>query len=157
MSADPYEISDAYRTSQPKAVGVVSGLHEDLLRVASYQRWIIVSLLVQIVALLAYSLVGYLTPLGGESIASTTRFISAAVGIPALICGVISVFLLSLTVHENKLVGFLLAVLVLIPCIGYLVLVGINAKAIRVLRINHVEVGLFGAKGITAHDAGQFG
>ncbi len=150
MSSDPYDISDAYRTTQPaEAIGVVSGLREDLRRVGSYQRWIIVSLLVQVTMLVAYGIAVLLLPPGPGPALDLTRLVTFTIGAIALVCGVVSVFLLSVTVHERKWVGYTLAILVLIPCVGYLVLVAINSKAIQVLRSNGIEVGLFGAKGVS--------
>ena len=90
MSSDPYDISDAYRTTQPaEAIGVVSGLREDLRRVGSYQRWIIVSLLVQVTMLVAYGIAVLLLPPGPGPALNLTRLVTFTIGAIALVCGVL--------------------------------------------------------------------
>lgn len=71
-------------------------------------------------------------------------FIALAI-IPISITATVFVFLLATKVYSTGL-GILLGILTLIPCIGLIVLLIINAKATTVLKERGIRVGLLGAK-----------
>jgi hypothetical protein len=69
------------------------------------------------------------------------------IAIPALIIALtatVFVFLLAVEVHGTGL-GILFGILTLIPCVGLIILVIVNAQATSVLKQNRVRVGLMGA------------
>ena len=72
--------------------------------------------------------------------------------IPAILYGitnfaaVIFVILLAANAYNSVIGGILFGLLCLIPCIGILVLLGINQQATRLLRANNIKVGFWGAK-----------
>jgi len=70
----------------------------------------------------------------------------AIIGLVALgIAGTILVFLLATKVYGSA-AGIALGIVTLVPCIGLIVLLLINAKATNILKLHKVHVGLFGAK-----------
>lgn len=73
--------------------------------------------------------------------------LKALVGLAAIgvsITATVFVFLLATKVYERT-TGIILGVLTLIPCVGLLVLLRVNAKATSVLRSHGIRVGLVGA------------
>ena len=60
------------------------------------------------------------------------------------ITGTVFVFLLATKIYGTG-VGLLLGILTLIPCIGLIVLLIVNAKATTILKQNGLKVGLLGA------------
>lgn len=73
--------------------------------------------------------------------------LTAVVGLAAIgvsIAATVFVFLLATKVYERT-TGFILGVLTLIPCVGLIVLLRVNAKATSVLRSHGIRVGLVGA------------
>lgn len=62
----------------------------------------------------------------------------------AVLAGMVFVFLLSAKVY-GTVQGLLFGFLTLIPLLGLLVLLRINAKATNVLKANGIKVGLLGA------------
>jgi hypothetical protein len=58
--------------------------------------------------------------------------------------GAVFTFMLAIKVYGTGL-GILFGILTLIPCVGLLVLLAINAKATTVLKDNGIKVGLLGA------------
>jgi len=137
MSENPYQSPMASGT----AIGVLSGAVEDLRAVARYQKGILVCILVQI---LSGIFVVVLPQLGqAESLA----LVGLLVSIGSLIVGVfgtVFIFLLATKVYSTG-IGILLGVLTLIPCLGLIVLLAVNAKATGILRQNGIKVGLLGA------------
>ena len=57
------------------------------------------------------------------------------------------VFLLATKVYSTG-VGIAMGILTLIPCLGFIALLIINAKATSTLNLNGVRVGLLGAKNV---------
>jgi hypothetical protein len=114
-------------------VGVLSGTREDLRSVATYQKGIIVCILIYLIAVI-------------------TQFVLPAelrlfLGLALLALGItatVFVFLLSIKVYSVGL-GILFAFLTMVPCIGLVMLLVINAKATGILRQNGIKVGLLGA------------
>jgi hypothetical protein len=69
------------------------------------------------------------------------------IAIPALIVALtatVFVFLLAVEVHGTGL-GILFGILTLIPCVGLIILLIVNAQATSLLKQNRVRVGLMGA------------
>lgn len=114
-------------------VGILSNSRADLRAVASYQRGIIVCILIYCI-LVAVQF----------GIPPEFRFLLALVLLPLGIAGTVFVFLLSTKVYGTG-TGVLLGILTLIPCIGLIVLLTINGKATAILRQNGIRVGLMGA------------
>lgn len=141
MSQNPYEAPQ----STPVAVGVRSGDRADLLAVAKAQKGVLVCILAQIVlviARLAATAGVEAGPANGASIAFELLLIiiTLAVGITSTVF----VFLLAIKVYPTG-TGVLMGILTLVPCIGLIVLLIINAKATTVLKENGIKVGLLGA------------
>lgn len=129
MSDNPYQspMTDVH------AIGVRSGKREDLKSVATYQKGILVCILIYIVAVIArFAVPAAFWPILG-------------VGILILgVAGTVFVFLLAMKVYSPA-VGVLLGILALIPCLGLLVLLMVNGKATSILKQNGIKVGLLGA------------
>jgi len=129
MSENPYQSPSA----EPQVVGVNSGSREDLRSVAKYQKGILVCILIYLVAVI-----------GQFAVPEEVR---AIIGLGVLgvgLVGTVFVFLLAIKVY-NTVVGVLLGILTLVPCIGLIVLLVVNGKATAVLKQNGIKVGLLGA------------
>ncbi len=63
----------------------------------------------------------------------------------ANIIAVISTILLAANAYNSVLLGILLALVVLVPCIGLLMLLAINQRACMILKANGIKVGFMGA------------
>ncbi len=73
--------------------------------------------------------------------------LSLLISLGSLVVGVFAtvfIFMLATKVYST-VVGVLLGVLTLIPCLGLIVLLSVNAKATGILRKNGIKVGLLGA------------
>jgi hypothetical protein len=106
---------------------------EDLRAIATYQKVIILCILVYVLAVAAQ----FLVPEG----------LRLFLGLGVLALGVVAtvfVFLLATKVYSPGL-GVLLGLLTLVPCIGLIVLLIINGKATAVLKQHGVRVGFLGA------------
>ena len=145
MSFNPYEAPAPLPQSPPPAVGVLSGTRADLRRVAMYQRGIIACILLYIIAFIAQSIVFRSR---GDEIPLWVGMIAALAGLGSALAGAVFVFLLSIKVYGPAL-GILLGILTLIPCLGLLALLRVNAKATNVLQQNGIKVGLLGANPAT--------
>lgn len=129
MSYNPFEAP----VSNSRVVGVVSGSREDLVKVAKYQKGILVCILVYIVAVAGqFALPPQLRPLLGLGV--------LAVG---LIAAVFTI-LLAMKTH-GTLLGIILGLLCIVPILGLLILLVVNQKATNVLQRNGIKVGLLGA------------
>ncbi len=129
MSENPYQSPSA----EPQVVGVNSGSREDLRSVAKYQKGILVCILIYVIAMI-----------GQFAIPVEAR---AILGLGILVVGLVGtvfVFLLAIKVY-NTVVGVLLGILTLVPCIGLIVLLVVNGKATAVLKQNGIKVGFLGA------------
>jgi len=130
MSDNPYQSPLA---EQPQVVGVKSGTREDLKAVAQYQKGIIVCILIYLIAVICQF-----------AIPPEVRLL-LALGVLALgVVGTVFVFLLAMKVYSTG-VGILLGILTLIPCVGLVVLLIVNARATGILKQNGIKVGLLGA------------
>lgn len=130
MRDNPYQSP----TADMQAVGVKSGKRVDVRSVAACQKGILVCILINMI-------------LFGCVFAVQSDVRNAFVwGIIACnIVGTISVFLLAMKVY-HPIVGVVLGIITLVPCIGLLVLVQVNSKATNILQANGIKVGLMGAK-----------
>jgi hypothetical protein len=115
------------------AVGVLSGQHQDVRAVAVYQKGILVCILIQLLANVAW----FMVP---EPLKLIVLLGSLSVGI----AGVVFVFMLATKVYGTGL-GILLGILTFPPCIGLIVLLIVNGKATKILQQNGHRVGLLGA------------
>ena len=129
MSENPYQSPSA----EPQVVGVKSGSREDLRSVAKYQKGILVCILIYLIAVFGQ----FAVP---EEARAIVRFGVLGVGL----VGTVFVFLLAIKVY-NTVVGVLLGILTLVPCVGLIVLLVVNGKATAVLKQNGIKVGLLGA------------
>jgi hypothetical protein len=128
MSENPFQ-----SPASDFAVGVKSGRREDLKSIATYQKGILVCILIYL-----------LTIVGNFFIPEDVQIL---LGLALAVLGVVStvfVFLLAIKVY-NTGVGILLGLLALVPCLGLIVLLVINGKATRILQQNGHKVGLLGA------------
>lgn len=120
-------------SAESRVSGVKSGRRQDLKSVATYQKVILVCILIYLLAVVFQF-----------TIPPDLRFVLGLVVLPALVVATVFVFLLATKVYSTG-VGVLLGLLTLIPCIGLLVLLVINSKATGILRENGIDVGLLGA------------
>lgn len=116
--------------SEGAALGVLSGRQEDVRSVATYQKGVIVCVLLYPCAIVCL-------PLNLVLAVWTIVLIH--------LIGTALVFLLAIKVDGLGL-GILLALLTLLPVIALPMLLVINGRATRVLRQNGYRVGLLGAK-----------
>ncbi|MCX7397351.1 MAG: hypothetical protein NT138_06680 [Planctomycetales bacterium] len=129
MSYNPFEAP----ATNSRVVGIVSGSREDLLKVAKYQKGILVCILVYILAVAGqFALPPQIRPL---------------VGLGVLVVGLIAaVFTIRLAMKTHgTILGIILGVLCLVPILGLLILLLVNQKATTVLQLNGIKVGLLGA------------
>jgi hypothetical protein len=129
MSINPYESP----ASEPVVTGVNSGTREDLRAVARYQKGILICILI------------YLLVVVGQFLIPQQFRIFLGLGVVVLgLVGMAFTFLLASKVY-SMVIGILVAILTLIPCIGLIALLIVNAKATSVLTQNGIKVGLMGA------------
>lgn len=119
--------------SDLRVEGVLSGTREDLRSVATYQRWLLLCILVYLGG-----------AIGRFAVPPEIQILVIVPAIIAALVGTVFVFLLSTKVY-GTLQGVLLAILTLVPCLGLIVLLMINSKATNVLKANGIKVGLLGA------------
>jgi hypothetical protein len=129
MSQNPYQSP----VPAPPVVGVNSGNREDLRKIASHQKVIVVCILIYLLAVVfQFAFPPQVRPI-----------IGGAVLIIALV-GTVFVFMLATKVY-SPVTGVLLGILTLIPCLGLIALLVVNGKATSVLKQNGIRVGLLGA------------
>ena len=106
----------------------------DLRSIAVYQKGILVCILI------------YLATVAAQfALPPELRLFLAIPAIGVILTATVFVFLLATKVYSTG-IGVLLGILTLIPCIGLIVLLIINAKATTVLKRHGVAVGLLGAR-----------
>lgn len=132
MDENPYRSPET--PIMAEAVGVLSGKREDLRRVAKYQRGVMLCILTYILAVIAAQLV-----------AEQVKLVPAIVGLVAAITGLVFAVMLSSKVYDSAITVILLAILMLVPCLGLIGLLVVNQKATTVLKRNGIKVGLLGA------------
>jgi hypothetical protein len=129
MDDNPYQSPSA----DMQAIGVRSGKREDLKAIATYQKGIMVCILMYLLAVIGqFALPPELRPLVGLGV--------LLVGVGGFIC----VLLLAMKVYSTG-TGILLAILTFIPVVGLIVLLSVNGKATSILKANGHAVGLLGA------------
>lgn len=106
---------------------------EDLISVATFQKGVLYCILAYIL------LVGFQFAIPPEG-----RLYLGLIALGVIITATVFVFLLATKVYSTCL-GIVLGILTLIPCLGLIVLLIINAKATGVLKQNGIRVGLLGA------------
>ncbi len=136
MSENPYAPPQA--DSQVPVTGVLSGQLEDLIRVAKYQKGLLVCILIQIIL--------YVGVVVGQANASLA--VQGMAGLGLLLAGIMALcFVIFLAMRVfHPAVGILLGILTLVPCLGLVVLVAVNGRATNILTQNGYRVGLMGAK-----------
>jgi hypothetical protein len=130
MTINPYESP----REEARAVGVKSGRREDLKSIAKRQKGILVCILIYLIAMFAQ--------LG---LPPDLQPVLSLVVLVVAIVGMVYVFLLSIKVY-HPVVGVVLTLVMLVPCVGLLALLVVNGKATSVLRANGYRVGLMGAR-----------
>ncbi len=116
-----------------------------LKRIASNQRNMLICILLMIILAIVnvydrYN--GSETPIFGESMELIPVYVYYIVNI----CAFVFTVLLAANAYNSTIGGILFGLLCLIPCVGILVLLGINQQATRLLRGNGIKVGFWGAK-----------
>jgi hypothetical protein len=107
---------------------------DDLRSIATYQKGILVCILIYLVAVVTQFI---LPP-------ELRLFLGLAV-LGVIVTATVFVFLLATKVYSTG-IGILLAILTLIPLVGLIVLLVINGKATTVLKRHGIAVGLLGAR-----------
>lgn len=132
MSDNPYE---APQTSgrAVEAMGVRSGTREDLRKVATYQKGILVCILLYFGAVVSQ----FLFP-------PELVIVPALMIIGVALASMVFIFLLAMKVYSTGF-GIALGIGALIPLIGLFILLMVNGKATRILKENGIHVGLLGA------------
>jgi len=121
--------------------GVRIGTLESLKKVAQNQRGVLACILAEILIVVAQIV---LRPMVGPDSELLTLLASIALLASGVLAAVF-VFRLAVNVYHPA-VGAALGILALVPCIGLVALLTINAKANDVLRQNGIHVGLMGAR-----------
>jgi hypothetical protein len=106
---------------------------QDLYSVALYQK-----------ALLWCILAYFVTIIAEFALPEAYRIFVSLVLIPVALTATVFVFLLAMRVY-SVLIGIVLGVLTMIPCIGLITLLVINQKASGILTKHGYKVGLMGA------------
>jgi hypothetical protein len=114
----------------------LGGKSEELRQIASYQRGVILCILVQILANVAYFALLKTNPL--------LAVIPSVVALCAIIAGVVFAILLAIRVYSTG-AGIVMGLLGIIPCVGLVMLLIINQAATKRLTENGIKVGFFGA------------
>lgn len=145
MSENPFAAPE----SSGRAIGVRSGKAKDVLAVARYQRYLILCILVYMASVGVQVAVtfGAMGAINNQQAAPAISGVMLAVSIGVLLawlCGAVCVLLLAMKVYQ-PVVGVLLCVLALIPCVGLLILLLVNSRATKIIRDNGYSVGLLGA------------
>ena len=130
MSDNPFQAPES--DLQP-VVGVLSGLREDVRKVAKYQRAIMFCILMNIGALICQI-----------AMPQELKFLPAIAFLIFGIANTVFVFLLATKVY-GTVIGIFLGLFAIFPCIGLLVLLAVNAKATKILTQNGIKVGFLGA------------
>ncbi len=143
MSFNPYEAPAPIPQAPAPAIGVLSGTRADLRSVATYQRGIMVCILLYFIVIAMQAIIA-----SQIEVPPIFRVLAGLAILANGVAGAVFVFLLSIKVYGPAL-GILLGILTLIPCLGLLALLRVNAKATNVLQQNGIKVGLLGANPAT--------
>jgi hypothetical protein len=139
---NPYDVNpyEAPKALVGRAVGVRSGLRTDLRDIAVYQKGIIVCILIYLLTLG----VSVAVSSGRLGIPPTVALVVLGIFVLNFLVGAVFVFLLAMKVY-HPVVGVLMAILCILPCVGLVVLLLINTRATNTLKSNGIEVGFLGA------------
>ncbi|WP_152053551.1 hypothetical protein [Tautonia marina] len=132
MSDNPYEAPQTSGRSV-EAVGVRSGSREDLKKVATYQKGILVCIL------LYFGIV-----IGQFLVPPELGIVLLLMLLGIALASMVFIFLLAMKVYSTAL-GIVLGIGALLPLIGLFILLMVNGKATRILKENGIKVGLLGA------------
>ena len=116
-----------------------------LRRIASNQRGVLVCILLMILLAIVGALDRYNgseTSIFGEALEMIPIYVYYLVNI----VGFIFLVLMAANAYNSVVAAIVLGILCLIPCIGILVLLGVNQQSTRLLRANGYKVGFWGAK-----------
>ncbi|MEZ6187242.1 MAG: hypothetical protein R3F62_19795 [Planctomycetota bacterium] len=130
MNENPYQAPDA----ELQVVGVLSGRVEDLRKLANAQRGVILAIALYLIAIVSQIVVP-----------PQLVILPALAGLAAAILGLVCTIMLAIRVY-SPIVGVVLGVLCLVPCLGLLILVGLSQRATGILKQNGIRVGLGGAR-----------
>ena len=132
-------MNNPFEAPNSEVVGVISGQKDDLRKVATYQRGIMLCILGTF-----FIVFGNVTASQVPDMVVMIQAILSILYLLILIAGAVLVVMMSIKVYEQLWVGILLGLLTMVPCIGLLFLLVVNQKATKVLRANGVRVGLLG-------------
>ncbi len=116
-----------------------------LRRIASNQRGVLVCILLMILLAIVGAFDRYNgseTSIFGEALEMIPIYVYYLVNI----VGFIFLVLMAANAYNSVVAAIVLGILCLIPCIGILVLLGVNQQSTRLLRANGYKVGFWGAK-----------
>lgn len=132
MNDNPYQ-SPKSDADSPTALGVKSGLRADVRSVAVYQKGLLVCILIYIIAVICQ----FALP------ENMRIFLGLGVLLVGLV-GAVYVILLAMKIY-HPVIGVVLGILTMVPCLGLLLLLLINSRATEILKRNGISVGLMGA------------
>lgn len=149
MSDNPFAAPTSDSAAR-EAIGVRSKKAADVLKVAKYQKGIMLSILIYLAGIgvvVGLVAVGTQAIQAGKVSAELVNVVIRGVQLGilvAVIFGAVCVLLMSMKVY-HPVVGVFMAVLAIIPILGLLVLVSMNGRANKILKDNGLRVGLLGA------------
>jgi hypothetical protein len=120
---------------QPPTLGYATPVpaRADLRAIAMRQRGIM------------YCILGYLVLVAAQfAVPEQLRIIPGLLALVVSVAAAVFVFMLALSVY-NTAAGVVLGILTLVPLIGLIILLIINARATKILRQHGIRVGLMGA------------
>lgn len=130
MSDNPFQSPE----TEGRLINAEIADREWLRKVATYQKGVLYCILLQLLSIVPRMVAP-----------PEIVLIAGLASLAIILAGVVFVFLLATTVYST-LVGVLLAIVALVPCLGLVALLIVNSKATTVLRRHGIKVGLMGAK-----------
>jgi hypothetical protein len=127
---DPYRAPSAQPT---RRAGGKGGRRKFLRDVAFAQKGILVCILIEILLFVSQFFVQ-----------PSARPIVGVVYVAVSLAATVFVFLLAMKVY-NVVLGIVLGIGTIIPCLGLIILLVVNGKATKILQENGISVGLLGA------------
>jgi hypothetical protein len=135
-----YEEDEGYEDEPPRRRPAARMRRAELRRVALYQKFMLVGLLIEVI----YILVVVFSYVAGVTLPPALSLTLALVVSPVALATTVFAFLLAIQVYGTGL-GVFFGILTLVPCIGLIMLVVINIKATSILQAHGYHVGLLGA------------
>jgi hypothetical protein len=139
-----------YASPMPGGMPAGQGRVIDIGEIARRQRAVMFCLLAYIALILIQLAINGAVPAnnastGGKNSDMTgVAMVVGFVGLGVIVTTTVFVFRLALSLYDQGL-GVLLGILTIIPCVGIVVLLFVNAKATGILRRHGISVGLMGA------------